>query len=222
MVAEKQNVLFVGETWGHAFPQIVSSYTGEEQSKIRVEHDWHSQVKATKGNVTLMGLPEEFGRMPAYRQRAAAYAEASAFVIVVNNTNNKPDWTYTMDQIKKNKGEGKPVLVLGTCTDAKDESNYAQIAKAASAINAKYEFINETKLKSCDKNEEQKLERIINAHINLIAPATPTPTPGEEEENPVVAAKDNKEIEAKQQGTWKRLISFIGNKVTNGNQTTAA
>jgi len=221
---EARTVLFVGETWNNAFIQVASSYTGIEQEKLRVEHDWHSQVKGTKDNITIQGLPEEFGRMPAFRQRAAAYNESHAFIIMANNSPNKLDLSYITEQIKRNGGEKKPILILGTFTEPQHDTAYPHIQKTAAGMNAKYEYISEAKLKVADKNEIQKLQRIINSHVELTYTTT-TPTGEETPATPTTLTpkeKENKEMEAKQQTTWRRLVSFIRGEVSNSGHTTAA
>jgi len=207
-------VLLLGSKYSDKIDTLAARFAGVEKEAVVKDSGLYDQIKITKDNITLQGLPEEFGRMPVFRQRKAAYQGSQAFIIATANAEREyDDANYYMEEIKKYAPSGcaDKVILLGIHTTGGDAVPFAKNVSLAATLKLKYEVVDLKKLESNNEAEVKKLQRIVNDHVASVFPSTPKeeakeePTKGEGE---VVKAADAL-IDAKQGSTWKRLISYI-------------
>jgi len=185
-------VLIMGRH-GSGKRSIASNYIGKAREELVTRERWVSQMKGTKGDVTLMGLPEEHGRMSAYRQRVAAVQKATAFMVVVRN-DSPVHYEYNHQMVQEIKGVetkvGPYTVIAGYITDEVPVLNPA-VAAWAESIGATVHLLNISKIGKKDDEESKKLAKIVDDLIeeaNKPAPIetetvteteteTPTPAP---------------------------------------------
>lgn len=187
MPAESCPVLIMGR---HSTGKVslISDFSGVNRDKVVGRVRWISQAKGTKDNITLQGLPEEHGRMSAYRQRIAAVNESKAYIIVVRN--NEPvhfQYYYELIETNVTNGMGPFLVISGYITDEKPELN-PKIAEWAKNNNARVELLNIEKIKNNDSQESQLWSSLIYSLV-------------EKAQNPEPKVEEEKVEEAKEETT---------------------
>jgi len=178
--------------YGTGKRSMISAFTGIKREKL-IENSrmgrWISQIKERKDEITLQGLPEEHGRISAYRQRTSAISKSDAFIIVVRNKSpsHYKHFHELVAEVYKDNPEatmGPFMIIAGYTSFDEGEPVDPALIEWALSINAKIELLNVEKLSGKDETETQKLDSIIRSFVAstetepIVAPAQ------ESEENP--------------------------------------
>lgn len=201
-------VLMMGRH-GSAKRTIATNFIGKPREELVTRERWVSQMKGEKDGICLMGMPEEHGRMSAYRQRVAAVNKADAFMVVLRN-DNPQHYEYTRQMVQDIKGADAKIspwtIVAGYITNEVPVVN-PKVAEWAESIGAKVHLVNVAKVKKNDAEESKKLASIIREVLAEAAkpqaPAEPTET-AETTETPNVDVPATPTAQQQQQQQQKR------------------